>query len=50
MLMKQIKTDLKENIYEIQFHLRIAKAVRKNRALNEKSYIGVSYQPKVEHW
>lgn len=35
--MKQIKTDLKANINEIQFHLRIAKAVRKNRALNEKS-------------
>ena len=37
MLMKQIKTDLKENINEIQFHLKIAKTVRKNRALNEKS-------------
>ena len=47
--MKQIKTDLKANINEIQFHLKIAKTVRKNRALNEKSYIGVSYQPKVEH-
>lgn len=48
MLMKQIKTDLKANINEIQFHLRIAKAVRKNRALT-KSPIGVSYQPKIEY-
>ena len=38
MLMKQIKTDLNAYINEIQFHLKIAKAVRKNRALNEKSY------------
>lgn len=49
MLIKQIKTDLKANINEIQFHLRIAKAVRKNRALT-KSPIGVSYQPKIEYW